>query len=86
MAFVPGFGALGGSVLLAGVVFAVLGIITMVAGLGLWNLRRWALILAIIILVAEIVLAFYPPGINVCTLIISIVLLIYLLLIRSEFH
>jgi len=80
----PGGGLFAGVTGIASAIVLIIGIILIVAGLGLWNLKMWAWVLAIIVLVIELVLSFYP-GINVCTLLFALVLLIYLLLIRKEF-
>jgi len=86
LASLPGFGIPAGMVFLTGAIFTVFGIILIVAGLGLWNLRMWAWVLSILALVAILVLPFLTQAYNICTLLVAVVLLVYLLLIRREFH
>jgi hypothetical protein len=86
LASIPGFGIPAGTVLLIAAVFIVFGIILIVAGLGLWNLRMWAWVLSILSLVAILVLPFLTGTYTICTLLVALVLLIYLALIRREFH
>jgi hypothetical protein len=86
LASLPGFGFPPEVFFLTGAIFTVFGIILIVAGLGLWNLRMWAWVLSILSLVAVLVLPFIIRAYNPCTLLVAVVLLIYLLLIRREFH
>ncbi len=78
-----GFGLLGSVTLVASALILVIGIIMIVAGLGLWRLRMWAWVLSIIVLV--LVLLQQALFYNICSLLVALVLLIYLLLIRNEF-
>lgn len=86
LASIPGLGFTAEFAFLTGAIFTVFGIILIVAGLGLWNLRMWAWVLSILALVAILVLPFLTRAYNICPLLVSLVLLIYLLLIRREFH
>jgi len=73
--------------LVAALIFLILGSITIVSGIGLWQLRMWAWVLAFIVLILHIIGQLLAFGITFnIVLIIDVILLIYLLLVRNHFY
>ena len=74
---------------LLGVVLIVLGLIILGVAVGLWDLRMWALVLAILVLLIEIVGPFISlaegKSISLLGPIVELLLLIYLVAVRRHF-
>ena len=65
-------------------IFFVVGIILTVSGIGLWKLRMWAWVLAVIVLVFALIgqaVSFSP-----FSFVIEVLLLIYLLAVKQHFY
>jgi hypothetical protein len=71
----------GGREFLAGVAGLVLGAAYVIAGIGLWNLRRWAWWLATLVGVVGFVVAFGSP----VWMLLWGALVVYLVLVRGNF-
>jgi hypothetical protein len=80
---VPGFFGYGGLTL--GAIILVIGIILLAVATGLWDLRMWALALAILVLIFYLVI--YALGGDFLSLgfIVSLILLLYLVAVSRHF-
>jgi uncharacterized membrane protein len=84
-------GYLGLSATDLGIITAIIGLIVLAVAVGLWHLRMWALALAVIVLLLEIVspiigLARGTLGTSsIVDLVIAVLLLAYLLAVRHHF-
>ena len=81
-------GIFGIILLLAGAVLVIIGIIGLIIGFGLWNMRSWAWIWAIIINILGIIFSLTNPLQNALGIIISLIIVIYLMTpdIKSRFR
>jgi hypothetical protein len=78
--------------ILLGLLLVVLGIIELAVASGLWGLRMWALVLAVLVLLFEVLgplisIALNKTGIGaIIGIIIPLLLLIYLVAVRRHFR
>jgi lysylphosphatidylglycerol synthetase-like protein (DUF2156 family) len=81
-------GIFGFILLFAGAVLLIVGIIGLIVGFGLWNMRSWAWLWAIIINILGIILSLPAPAANALGIVISIIIIVYLLTpdIKSRFR
>jgi hypothetical protein len=82
------FGATG---TLLGIVLIILGLIELGVAVGLWRLRMWALVVAVLILLFEVVgplvgLALGRGSGSLLDLVVALLLLIYLIAVRHHFR
>jgi hypothetical protein len=80
---IPGFLGVAG-LLLAGIVL-LLGIVLLAVAYGLWDLRMWALVLAVLVLLIEVGLNALAGAFLSLGFLVSLVLLIYLVAVRRHF-
>ncbi len=66
-----GGGLLGGFLVAMGVVFLVIGVLEIFVGLGLWRLKSWARIVAIVLGVLGVISGVISLPLGILTLIIS---------------
>jgi hypothetical protein len=67
-----------------GAIVLIVGIIILACALGLWHLRLWALVLALIVTFLEVVS--YALSHAYLSLIIPLIIFIYLLAVHRHFH
>ncbi len=78
-----------GSQLFIGIISLVLWIILILIAIGLWNLRMWALLVTIVVLLIAFILQlvhFNGSALSYASVIIVGLLLLYTVLIRKHFH
>jgi hypothetical protein len=80
---VPGFLGLTGFVL--GVIVLIVGLLLLAVAYGLWDLRMWALALAVIVLIFELVANALAGAFLSLGFIVSLLLLIYLIAVSRHF-
>jgi hypothetical protein len=77
---------------LVGLVLVVLGLIELGVAVGLWHLRTWALVLAVLVLLFDIaspvvsIAAGKGVGGSALGFIVALILLIYLIAVRKHFR
>jgi len=77
---------------LTGVVLVFLGLIELGVSIGLWHLRTWALVLAVLVLLFDLARPIVNialgkgVGSSVLGFIVAVILLIYLLAVRRHFR
>lgn len=75
-----------------GVLLFVLGLIELAVALGLWHLRMWALVLAVLVLLLEVLgplvsIVLGRAGVSaILGILIPLILLIYLVAVRRHFQ
>ncbi|MGC2290182.1 MAG: hypothetical protein WA688_10070 [Thermoplasmata archaeon] len=79
------YSAIGGPVIIAGLVTLIFGAIIVAVATGLWDLETWALYLSGIVLVGVIGWLVYTGSFGI-SLLISVVLLIYLIAVSPHFY
>lgn len=81
-------GIFGIILLLAGAVLLIVGIVGLIIGFGLWNMRSWAWLWAIIINILGIIFSLGNPAQNALGIIVSLIIIIYLMTpdIKSRFR
>ena len=80
----PGLSLFGLPLLAFGVVFLVFGIIVLVAAVGLWHLRLWALVLALIVSFIELVQ--YGASHSWLGFAVIFLIFVYLIAVHRHFH
>lgn len=76
----------GGVGVIAGVIVLIIGLIILGVALGLWHLRLWALVLALLVTFIEVVLAALAHNYVSFAFIVGLLLFIYLLAVHRHFH
>ncbi len=81
-------GFLGILFLVGGAVMLLVGIIGLIIGFGLWGMKSWAWLWAIIVNILGIIFSFAGDPVNVMGIAISIIIIIYLMTpdIKSRFR
>ncbi len=79
-----GFHFAGLSLLAIGAIVLILGIIVLASALGLWHLRLWALILALIVTFLQVVS--FAITSEFLGLVIALIIFVYLLAVHRHFH
>lgn len=67
-----------------GAIVFILGVVILAAALGLWHLRLWALVLALIVTFIEVVS--YGLAGSILGLAIALIIFVYLLAVHRHFH
>lgn len=80
---VPSFLGVGG--ILLALIVLILGVVLLAVAYGLWDLRMWALALAVIVLLLEIVFYGLAGAYLSVGFIVSVLLLIYLVAVSRHF-
>ncbi len=80
----PGLGLFGLPLLVFGAIFLIFGVIVLVAALGLWHLRLWALVLALIVSFFELIQ--YGAGHSWLGFAIVFLIFAYLIAVHRHFH
>lgn len=78
------FGPVGGWA--AGAIVLVIGLIVLGVAVGLWRLRFWALVLALLVLIAELVVYGIAQEFVSVGFLLSLILFVYLLAVHRHFH
>jgi hypothetical protein len=78
-------GHLGGSLFTAGLIVLIIGLIILGTAVGLWHLRVWALVLALLVLVIQLVSYGLAGAFVNLGFAITLVLFIYLLAVSRHF-
>lgn len=76
----------GASGLVLGTVVLIIGLIVLGVALGLWHLRLWALVLALIVTFVELVGYALAGAFVTLGFILSLLIFIYLLAVHRHFH
>jgi hypothetical protein len=81
-------GIFGFILLFAGALLLIIGIIGLIIGFGLWGMRSWAWIWAIIINFIGLIIGLTNPAQNVLGIVVSLIIIVYLMTpdIRSRFR
>ena len=79
-----GYHFIGLPLFVVGAIVFVLGIIILASALGLWHLRLWALVLALIVTFIEVVS--YALAGSIFGLVIALIIFVYLLAVHRHFH
>ena len=79
-----GFHFAGLSLLALGAIILILGILNLASALGLWHLRLWALVLALIVTFLEVV--GFALSSQILGLVIALIIFVYLLAVHRHFH
>ncbi|MHA2602104.1 MAG: hypothetical protein AM324_008260 [Candidatus Thorarchaeota archaeon SMTZ1-83] len=81
-------GIFGFILLFGGAILLIVGIIGLIIGFGLWGMKSWAWIWAIIVNFISLIIGLTNPAQNVLGLAISLIIIIYLMTpdIRSRFR
>jgi uncharacterized membrane protein len=75
-----------------GAVLVILGLIELGVAVGLWHLRMWALVLAVLVLLVDLASPIYNLvtgrgiGVGLLGFVIALILLIYLIAVRRHFR
>ena len=72
--------------IIAGAIVLIFGLIVLGVALGLWHLRLWALALAILILLVDLVLDVLSGSIVTLGFVVALLLFIYLLAVHRHFR
>lgn len=67
-----------------GAIILILGIVILASALGLWHLRLWALVLALIVTFIELVTSAVSG--SILSLAIALIIFVYLLAVHRHFH
>ena len=81
----PSFGALGISTVFGAILVAIIGLIILGVAVGLWRLHQWALVVAIIVLIVNMIFYGIHGAFISFGFIVSLILFIYLLAVSRHF-
>ena len=70
--------------LVAALIVLIVGAILTISGVGLWRLRLWAWALAIVVIIFALVGQI--TGFSICSFLILVFLLIYLIIVKEHFY
>jgi hypothetical protein len=70
----------------AGVIILIVGLIILGVALGLWHLRMWALVLALLVTIFEVIVAALAGNYISFAFIFGLILFLYLLAVHRHFH
>jgi hypothetical protein len=75
----------GSSGALIGIIVFIIGLIILGVAVGLWNLRMWALVLALIVTFIELVIYGLAGAYLTLTFVLSLIVFVYLLAVSRHF-